>query len=71
MLGSKSNKDSQQFDTFACLRCETTVTFGPPPKGSKPERRRLGRRAILLHKPTCRRRNFVEGGCLPTISRAC
>ena len=38
MLGSKSSKDSQQFDTFACLRCETTVTFAPPPEGSKPER---------------------------------
>jgi len=38
MLGSKSNKESQQFDTFACLRCETTVTFVPPPEGSKPDR---------------------------------
>jgi hypothetical protein len=38
MLGSKSNKDIQQFDTFACLRCETTVTFTPPLEGSKPER---------------------------------
>ena len=38
MLGSKSSKESQQFDTFACLRCETTVTFTPPPEGSKPER---------------------------------
>ena len=38
MLGSKSSKESQQFDTFACLRCETTVTFAPPPEGSKPER---------------------------------
>ena len=23
---------------FCCLRCETTVTFTPPPKGSKPDR---------------------------------
>jgi hypothetical protein len=38
MLGSKSNKESQQFDTFACLRCETTVTFVPPPEGSKSDR---------------------------------
>jgi hypothetical protein len=38
MLGSKSNKDIQQFDTFACLRCETTVTFTPPLEGSKPDR---------------------------------
>jgi hypothetical protein len=38
MLGSKASKDSQQLDTFACLRCETTVTFTPPPGGSKPDR---------------------------------
>jgi hypothetical protein len=38
MLGSKSSKDSPQFDTFACLRCETTVTFAPPPEAPKPDR---------------------------------
>jgi hypothetical protein len=38
MLGSKSGKNSQHFDIFACLRCETTVTFTPPPEHSKPER---------------------------------
>ena len=38
MLASKSNEDNQQFDTFACLRCETTVTFAPPPSAPKPGR---------------------------------
>jgi len=38
MLASKSNKDSQQFDTFACLRCETTITFAPSPEDPKPGR---------------------------------
>ena len=55
MLGSKSNKDSQQFDTFACLRCETTVTFAT--SAQRLEARalgRLGRRASLLPEPTCR-----------------
>jgi hypothetical protein len=35
MLGSKSNRDSSQFDTFACLKCGTIITFAPPAEASK------------------------------------
>jgi hypothetical protein len=38
MLGSKSNSDTSQFDTFVCLKCETTITFAPPAGDSKRER---------------------------------
>jgi hypothetical protein len=27
MLGSRSNEDNPDFDTFACLRCGTTMSF--------------------------------------------
>jgi hypothetical protein len=33
MLGSRSSEDSSDFDTFACLRCGTTITFASQPKG--------------------------------------
>jgi hypothetical protein len=33
MLGSRSNEDNPHFDTFACLKCGTTMSFAPPPKG--------------------------------------
>jgi len=32
MLGSRSNEDNPHFDTFACLKCGTTMSFAPPPK---------------------------------------
>jgi len=35
MLGSRAREDSADFDTFACLRCGTTVTFASQPKGSE------------------------------------
>jgi hypothetical protein len=35
MLGSRSNEDSPDFDTFACLKCGTTVSFASPQKGRK------------------------------------
>jgi hypothetical protein len=35
MLGSKSNEQSAQFDTFSCLNCKTTITLAPPPKRPK------------------------------------
>jgi hypothetical protein len=38
MLGSKSTNASSQLDTFACLKCGTTITFAPPAEGSKPDR---------------------------------
>jgi hypothetical protein len=38
MLGSKSTNESSQLDTFACLKCGTTVTFAPPAEASKAER---------------------------------
>jgi hypothetical protein len=37
MLGSRSNKDSPDFDTFDCLRCEAVIEFAPvqaKPKGN-------------------------------------
>jgi hypothetical protein len=33
MLGSRSNEDDPDLDTFACLRCGTTMSFASPPKG--------------------------------------
>jgi hypothetical protein len=30
MIGSKSRDDSQQVDTFSCLKCETVISFVPP-----------------------------------------
>jgi hypothetical protein len=32
MLGSKSSENSPRVDTYSCLRCDTVVSFGPPPK---------------------------------------
>jgi len=35
MLGSRSSEGTPDFDTFACLKCGTTMSFAPPPKGSE------------------------------------
>ena len=32
MVASRSNEESPHFDTFACLKCGTTVTLVSPPK---------------------------------------
>jgi hypothetical protein len=33
MLGSRANENNPDFDTFACLKCGTTMSFTSPPKG--------------------------------------
>jgi hypothetical protein len=38
MLGSKSNADSVENDTYACFRCGTVITSTPPPKKAAPDR---------------------------------
>jgi hypothetical protein len=41
MLGSRSKEDIPHFDTFACLKCGTTMAFTPAPKrreGFEPDR---------------------------------
>jgi hypothetical protein len=33
MLGGRANENNPDFDTFACLKCGTTMSFTSPPKG--------------------------------------
>jgi hypothetical protein len=35
MLGSKSNENSADFDTFTCLTCDTVITLTPPSKANR------------------------------------
>jgi hypothetical protein len=37
MLASKSKQDNPTFDTFRCLRCDSTINLATDTKSSKPK----------------------------------